>query len=80
VTDTARDAHEAQLVALRRLGADGRVRLAAEMSEDARRIAAEGERRRKPWLSEEEARRIVLHRIWGPDLASRVEQGAARRR
>lgn len=78
--DTTRDALEAQLTALRRLGPDGRVRVAAEMSEDARRIAIEAERRRRPGLSEVEARRVVLRRIRGPELAARVEASGARGR
>ncbi|HEX3343437.1 MAG TPA: hypothetical protein VHS09_02640 [Polyangiaceae bacterium] len=42
------------------------------MSEDARRIAIDGERRRHPELTEAEARQIVLRRMWGPELAARV--------
>lgn len=71
-SDTSDPAFQAQVAAARRLGMEGRFRMAAQMSEDARRIAIEGERRRHPELSEEEARRIVLARIWGPELAARV--------
>jgi hypothetical protein len=46
--------------------------LAAEMSEEARRIAIQGERRRHPELTEAEARQNVLRRIWGPELAARA--------
>jgi hypothetical protein len=70
--DTEAAARDAQVAALRRLGPSGRLRLAAEMSEDARRISIEGERRRHPDLTEAEARRAVLRRLWGPELASRV--------
>lgn len=42
------------------------------MSEDARRISIEGERRRHPELDESEARLAVLRRIWGPEIAKRV--------
>ncbi len=70
--DTSEDARRAQIAAARRLGPAGRVRMAAEMSEDARRIAIEGERRRHPDLGEEEARLAVLRRIWGPELTARV--------
>jgi hypothetical protein len=45
---------------------------AAEMSEDARQIAIDGERRRHPELSEAAARQIVFRRMWGPGLAARV--------
>jgi hypothetical protein len=70
--DTDDKARAAQIAALRRLGPSGRVRLAAEMSEDARRIAFEGEQRRQPELSASEAQRAVLARMWGPELASAV--------
>jgi hypothetical protein len=70
--DTDDKARAAQIAALRRLGPSGRVRVAAEMSEDARRIAIEGEQRRHPELSASEARWVVLGRVWGPELASVV--------
>ena len=70
--DTDDKARAVQIAALRRLGASGRVRIAAEMSEDARRIAMEGEQRRHPELSASEVRHVVLGRIWGPELASAV--------
>jgi len=78
--DTEGHALEAQLAALRRLGPAGRFRLAAEMSEDARRISLEGERRRHPELTAAEARHAVLRRCWGADLAARVLKAAARAR
>ncbi len=70
--DTTDAARAVQLAVLRRLGPSGRVQLAAEMSEDVRRIAFENERRRHPGLTEAEARRAVLRRTWGSDLADRV--------
>lgn len=76
--DTDDAAREAQLAALRRLGPAGRARLAAEMSEDARRISIEGERRRHPELSAAEARTRVLHRMWGPELTARLVASLAR--
>ena len=76
--DTDTRATTVQVAALRGLGPSGRIRLAAEMSEDARRIAIEGERRRHPGLTEAEARSAVLRRLWGPELAARV--AAAQRR
>jgi len=72
VGDTDAAARAAQLAAIRRLGPSERVRIAAEMSEDARRIAIEGELRRHPELTEAEARDAVLRRVWGPELAARV--------
>lgn len=71
-SDTEDGARDAQLAAIRRLGPSGRLRLAAEMSEDARRISIEGERRRHPELTEAEARQAVLRRLWGAELAARV--------
>ena len=68
--DTDEKAREAQLAVLRRLGPSGRVRLAAEMSEDARRIAFESEQRRHPELSVADIQRVVLTRIWGADLTA----------
>jgi hypothetical protein len=79
-SDTTDAARDAQLAALRRLGPSGRVRLAAEMSEDVRRIANESERRRRPELTEAEARREVLHRLWGPGLAVGTSAPAPRQR
>ena len=77
-SDTDDRARSAQVTALRRLGSSGRLRLAAEMSEDARRISIEGERRRHPELTEGEARRVVLRRMWGAELAARVSVIATR--
>jgi hypothetical protein len=79
-SDTGAAAREAQIAAARRLGPAGRVRVAAELSEDARRIAIEGERRRHPELTEEEARQTVIRRSWGAELAARVPRVAARAR
>ncbi|MGH7270105.1 MAG: hypothetical protein ACREJ3_06700 [Polyangiaceae bacterium] len=78
--DTEAHALQAQLVAVRRLGPSGRVRLAIEMSEDARRISFEGERRRHPELTAAEARLAVLRRLWGAQLAARVLEAAPRGR
>jgi hypothetical protein len=75
--DTEPHSLEVQLAALRRLGPAGRVRLAAEMSEDARRISFEGERRRHPELTAAEARLAVLRRLWGAPLAARVLDATA---
>jgi hypothetical protein len=78
--DTQAHSLELQLAALRRLGPTGRVRLAVEMSEDARRIACEGERRRHPELTAAEARASVLRRLWGADLSALVLEASARGR
>ena len=62
--DTTRDADEARIAAVRRLGPSERVRIAAEMSEDSRRIAIDAERLRHPDLTEDQARWVVLRRMW----------------
>ncbi|MBS2020600.1 MAG: hypothetical protein JST00_47540 [Deltaproteobacteria bacterium] len=77
--DTDDKAREVQLAVLRRVGPSGRVRIAAQMSEDVRRIAIEGELRRNPRLSEAEARQVVLDRLWGAELAEAVRLARARR-
>ncbi len=72
ITDTDEAARQVQLTATRRLTASERVRVAVEMSEAARRIAIDGERRRHPELTEVQARRVVFRRMWGAALAERV--------
>ena len=57
--DTNSAAHAAQVAAVRRLGPDGRVRIAVEMSEATRRIALEGLLRRRPELSIRDAIQIL---------------------
>jgi hypothetical protein len=79
LSDTDDKARAAQFAVLRRLGPSERMRIAAEMSEDARRIAFEGELRRHPELSAAEARRAVLERIWGAELAACVRRAATQR-
>ncbi len=78
IADTEENARVAQIAALRRLGPSGRARLAAEMSEDARRIAFAGEQRRHPELTAAAARQAVLRRMWGAELAASVPSSAAR--
>ncbi len=78
-SDTDEKARAVQHAILRRLGPSERLRLAAEMSEDVRRIAFEAEQRRHPELSEEAARQAVLDRLWGPELAAAVRHARAQR-
>jgi hypothetical protein len=78
ITDTSEAARGIQLTATRRLTASERVRLAVEMSEAARRIAIDGERRRHPELTEVQARRVLFRRMWGTALAERVPVVASR--
>jgi len=76
--DTEDAARDEQLAVIRRLGPSERVRLAAEMSEEIRRISVDGERRRHPDLTETEARWAVLRRTWGAELAARVHMPVTR--
>ena len=46
--DTSVAAHERQVAAWIAMGTEQRARLAASMSDDVRRVAAEGEKARKP--------------------------------
>jgi uncharacterized protein (DUF433 family) len=71
-TDTTRAARAIQIEALRRLGIEGRLAMAARMSEDARALAIEGTMRRHPHLSREAAEQEVFARLWGPELAAKV--------
>jgi hypothetical protein len=80
ITDTDEATRVIQLAATRRLGPSERVRVAAEMSEAARRIAIESERRRHPGLTQQQARDIVFRRLWGPELAKRVPVALSRER
>lgn len=74
-SDTHDAAHQAQLAAWQRLGPDGRIRLAVQMSEDARRISLDGIRRRHPDLTEGEARFELACLLYGEDLATRAWPG-----
>lgn len=76
-SDTEERARAAQLAVLRRLGAEERVRIAAQMSEDLRCLAFEAERRRHPEMTAAEARQAVLERMWGAELAAAVKRARA---
>lgn len=74
--DTERLAHEAQLDALRRLGPEGRVAIAAKMSDEAREIVAAGIKNRHPEYSVHQVRMAsfrvflgdeIVHQIWGDE-------------
>lgn len=76
-SDTTPAAQEAQVIAARRLGHAGRLKAAAELSDDVRRVSVDGVLRRNPGYTFEQARREVLRRVWGEALASRVWPPAA---
>jgi hypothetical protein len=69
--DTSTTASLAQLEAARRLGRDGRVRVAVGMSEDARRISIEGVKRRNPEYSDAQAQHAILCALYGEELADK---------
>jgi hypothetical protein len=71
MSDTTPAASAAQLEAVRRLGRDGRLRVAIGMSEDARQISIEGVRRRHPEYSDAQARHVVLRALYGAELADK---------
>lgn len=66
--DTSQQAHEIQLVVLRRQGGPRRVELAFEMSEAAREISLSGMRSRHPELAPAQARARLLRQILGEEL------------
>lgn len=68
LTDTAPDVRRAQESAWRGLGAEGRVRLMFQMSDELREVALAGIRRREPDLTETEARGRLLRTLLGDAL------------
>jgi hypothetical protein len=70
--DTTREAHEAQLRALRRLSPAARVELAVKMSEDARAIASAGIAARHPDYSTSDVKHALLRLLYGDDLFRRA--------
>ena len=77
MTDTDLATQAVQIAAARRLSPSQRATLAAEMSTLSREISMEGERRRHPELTVDEARDVVASRTWGTDLARRVRERRA---
>ncbi len=63
--DSAPDALAVQREVWRRMGPAARIRLAMEMSEEARRIALAGARSREPALSDAELRWRQLRSLYG---------------
>lgn len=66
--DTTPEAWQAQLDVLRRMSPQRRSELAAELSENVRRIAAEGVRKRHPSYPDEEVRLAVIRLSIGEEL------------
>ena len=70
--DTTLESHEAQLQAYRRLGAAGRVRLAARLSSDTRELTRAGIRARHSDYSEEDVEHALRRILLGDDLFRRA--------
>jgi len=66
--DTGPAEHEAQLEVLRRLGPEGRLRLAMQMSDDARDVTSAGIAARHPGYSVEQVRWALRRLILGDAL------------
>jgi CHASE2 domain-containing sensor protein len=65
-SDTSPDAARVQLEAQRRLGEDGRLRMALDMSLAARALAAAGIRENHPDWDEQQVRRELLRLAFAP--------------
>ncbi len=71
--DTSPEARRLQQAIWRRMGSSERVRLAAEMSEEARQVALAGIARRRPELSQVERIRELVRLMHGIDLPATPE-------
>ena len=67
-TDTSDEAGAVQLAIHRRLGPDGRLALAIEMSDEARTCTEAGVRCRHPEFSDRDVRRELIRVLYGLDL------------
>jgi hypothetical protein len=70
--DTTPASHEAQLAAYRRLGATGRARLAARLSEDTRALTRAGIQARHADYSAEEVELALRRILLGDELFRRA--------
>jgi hypothetical protein len=71
-SDTQPAAGRAQLQVLRLKSSAERLRMACEMSDEARAISMAGVRHRHPDWTDERVRREVRHLLLGAELAQRV--------
>ena len=74
--DTSREAHEIQMRLYRAMTGAQRSELALRMSDDVRRIAAEGIRMRHPEYSDVDVRRALVALLYGMDAAAKVWPGS----
>ena len=66
--DTSQDAASAQLAAYRRMTPEARLRVGLELTAMARRLLADGVRKRHPEYDEDQVR-LASIRVWlGPEL------------
>jgi ABC-type uncharacterized transport system YnjBCD ATPase subunit len=73
--DTDENSYRIQIDIYRRLGAEARARMAAEMSEDARRIALAGIRQRHPEYDGQQARRALFRLLLGDGVVRAMWPG-----
>lgn len=73
--DTSREAYERQLARYRSMTPEQRSELALEMSDDVRRVAAEGIAQRHPDYSESDVRRALVALLYGKEVAAKVWPG-----
>ena len=73
--DTTAASHAAQMKAYHRLGAAGRVRLAATLSADARQLTRAGIRARHPEYADEAVEMALRRILYGDDLVRRAWPG-----
>ena len=73
--DTSLKAHQLQVSLYRAMTPAQRSELALRMSDDVRRIAAEGIQQRHPEYSEFDVRRALVALLYGRDAAAKVWPG-----
>jgi hypothetical protein len=74
--DTSLEAAAAQAEVFRRMGPEGRLRAALEMSEEVRRVLEDGVRARRPAYTREEARLAAIRLLLGDVLFHAVYPSA----
>jgi len=74
--DTSHAAHDLQVRLYRSMPDERRAELALEMSDDARRVTAEGIRQRHPEYSEVEVRRALVALLYGRNVAAKIWPGS----
>lgn len=74
-TDAAADAVQTEIY--RRMGPEGRVRLAGRMSEAARALSLQGIRSRHPEYDDEQARRALFRVLLGDEMVRVIWPGEA---